>query len=227
MKRNRYKKTKIFEIGHDVNSDTFIGYSVTGLIKRLSQYKLLNTPAAQYFAKIGWKHVKIRLIENYPCLNQRAARKRVLELAQELKPTLNVKLGIKFNGMTHYQRNRERKKAQTLAFYHKKTPERKAADNMKRGGHCDLCNVDYNYRHGHIKGKKHLANVTSTICTFCKYYVPKKDWQKHRVSVAHLERGNEEINRYAEEMKLNQKLGYVFDDCGCPDDCKMHNRILE
>jgi hypothetical protein len=222
----KVRKVKLFKIVNDVDAEFFVGYTEKKLDMYFESFRLghfKKTKAFTHMEGVGWDHVKIELIEK-ALYNKEALRARI----RELKPTLNQFPG-EYNKTEfrkkYYEKHKEQIKAQITARYHKNKGNGKMKEYYKKqASHCDLCNKDVKFIKQHLESELHIRNLNSTICTFCDVKVHNDDMPKHRVSDEHLQKGNEAVNKYVDELKLNKELGYVFDDCHCPDGCKMHER---
>jgi hypothetical protein len=94
MADNRYKNGKIYRLVNNVDDEFYVGSTCTTLTKRLSSHKAKikkpnNQQVYKHLNNIGWEHVSIVLVEEYPCDNKMELERREREVIETLKPSLN------------------------------------------------------------------------------------------------------------------------------------------
>ncbi len=88
-----YANAKIYKLVNDINDDFYVGSTTTSLKNRKCWHKKKGRQMPRVKATydvIGWKELKIILIEEYPCGNNEQLRKRERYYFDLLKPQLNI-----------------------------------------------------------------------------------------------------------------------------------------
>jgi hypothetical protein len=89
-----YNNSKVYKISNNVDNKIYIGVSTMTLSKIQYKHKLdaKKNPDRLLYShifKIGWNHVKIVLIEKFPCDSRNELYRREKYWIKRLKPALN------------------------------------------------------------------------------------------------------------------------------------------
>ena len=90
---------KIYKLSSDVDDKFYVGSTTNPLFARkgghvLTSAKHPDYPHYAHFNNIGWKNVKISLIEDYPCTSKEELLAREKHWIDELQPQLNSPLPV-------------------------------------------------------------------------------------------------------------------------------------
>ena len=87
-----FSNGKIYKLVCDVSDSFYVGSTTTALSKRRFQHSHRPMPGVKLlFDEIGWKELKIVLVEAWPCDNNEELRQRERYWYDKLKPDLNRK----------------------------------------------------------------------------------------------------------------------------------------
>jgi len=87
-----FSNGKIYKLVCDVSDSFYVGSTTTALSKRRFQHSHHPMPGVKLlFDEIGWKELKIVLVEAWPCNNNEELRQRERYWYDKLKPDLNRK----------------------------------------------------------------------------------------------------------------------------------------
>lgn len=91
----KYSNGRIYKLKNDIDNEIYIGSTIMKLSRRISKHRSVaknnnNLKVYQHLNIIGWKHVKIVLIEKYPCADREELLKREDYWCDEMKPSLNI-----------------------------------------------------------------------------------------------------------------------------------------
>jgi group I intron endonuclease len=115
MATNRYANGKIYKLVNDNDDEIYVGSTCVSLAARLYRHKdkAKREPRKVYhhLTKIGMEHVKIILIEEYPCDNKMQLLRRERYWIEELHPSLNIEIPTR-TPSEWYQDNKEKKSLQ-------------------------------------------------------------------------------------------------------------------
>ncbi len=93
---NRYNEGKIYKLCNGVDDQIYVGSTCMPLAKRYYYHKKSarsrTSPVYNYLNEIGWDHVRVILIESYPCVNKMELEKRERYWIETLKSTLNCNI---------------------------------------------------------------------------------------------------------------------------------------
>ena len=85
-----FTKGKIYKLVSDINDSFYVGSTTTALSKRRFQHSNRPMPGVKLlFDEIGWKELKIVLIETWPCESSEQLKQRERHWYDLLKPDLN------------------------------------------------------------------------------------------------------------------------------------------
>jgi hypothetical protein len=95
MQMERYHSGKIYKLVNDVDDKIYIGSPCLSLAKRLYSHKTsaIRKPSQRVYAHlnvIGFSHVRIILIENWPCNSKNLLEARERHWIEQLKSELNT-----------------------------------------------------------------------------------------------------------------------------------------
>lgn len=90
----RYQNAKVYKLVNDVDDEIYVGSTCLSLARRKSVHKCrAKTNVRQriyaHLNAVGWDHVRIVLIEDYPCNTKRDMVKREQFYIDQLNPSLN------------------------------------------------------------------------------------------------------------------------------------------
>jgi hypothetical protein len=81
---------KIYKLVNDLNDELYVGSTTTTLRQRKYQHKNMPVPGVKaLYGEIGWKEMKIILVETFPCANNDELRQRERHWFDLLNPSLN------------------------------------------------------------------------------------------------------------------------------------------
>ncbi len=90
---NRYDNGQIYKLVNSVDDSIYIGSTCMPLAKRKASHKRTAKkkprPVHLHLNEIGWKNVRIILIEEWPCGSKKELLKREQHWIDELQPELN------------------------------------------------------------------------------------------------------------------------------------------
>jgi hypothetical protein len=173
---NKYAKGKIYRLVSNVDDEFYVGSTCLPLAKRFYKHKYTakerpNMRVYEHFNTIGWEHIKIILVEEFPCENKMQLERREREVIEQLKPSLNQMVPtrtkkewrednrntIAMKKKEDRDKNKERYKQSSKKHYENKLKEKVKCDC---GIECTKANMK---RHTNSKQhKKWLQNETST-----------------------------------------------------------------
>lgn len=155
-KKNMYAKGKIYKLMNLMNDDIYIGSTCSPLKKRLNRHTNEAThqpcPVHRYYNNLGWEHVKIVLIEEFPCESKMELERQERKWIEELKPTLNKNIPTRTqrerNLQPHIQQknaeyratHKERIKQVSKEYYKKNKEDLKAKNSQRRNMNKDEYN---------------------------------------------------------------------------------------
>jgi hypothetical protein len=91
---SRYQNAKVYKLVNDTDDEFYIGSTSMSLAKRKSSHKAMakiqvNRRVYAHLNEVGWEHVRIVLVEAYPCENKQELLRREQHWMDELSPSLN------------------------------------------------------------------------------------------------------------------------------------------
>jgi len=89
-----YANGKIYKLVNNVDNQEYVGSTCNPLHKRKDQHKRRSSanperPVYKHLNGIGWEHVEIILVENFPCTSKDELNKRERYWIEKLNPHLN------------------------------------------------------------------------------------------------------------------------------------------
>ncbi len=85
-----YKNAIVYCLYNDIDDYLYVGSTATTKAKRFYQHKITPVPGVKaHYDAIGWQHLKIHVIEPWPCSKRRELRIREQYWIDLLNPVLN------------------------------------------------------------------------------------------------------------------------------------------
>ena len=89
-----YTNGKIYKLVNNVDDKVYVGSTCNPLHKRKDQHKRRSSldperPVYKHLNGVGWEHVEIILVENFPCTSKDELNKKERYWIEQLNPPLN------------------------------------------------------------------------------------------------------------------------------------------
>ena len=200
---NRYNNGKIYKLVNNVDDKIYIGSSCGSLAKRKSKHKSCskikpNIHVYKHLNEVGWKNVKIILIESVIAENKDQLLMREQHYIDLLKPSLNSTSAI-YNDCPHNKRKDQCKSCGGVAFCHhgrekftcKICVGSGICSHNRRRSECIECGGVSICDHARIRSRCKDCNKDKYYCYECnKNFCSNTHLKRHELGVKHIETYN-------------------------------------